>query len=281
MCFLSVTPVCHALISFSFFPPSLFRCSSLSFFLRPTTVTPFFFFALLLSCLFVHSDLLPWCTLLSRADAGSYFWLFVPIARILVYTHVTLTPPPPPPTTQIRNSRTAPPNEGSTHKNTHLQKTWHAFVLMSVCLRAEILPRNDALSGTEQKTAMSAFVQREEEIQSCCTETVCAHTDAHIHFLTSCAVLFDPMSIVRSGQRWFKDIYWPSKQTLYRGLTHGNAHARTHFQLMCISLSVDVTAKIHLERGMGDWGKHSMGKKGNQYKALKTLFILLSRTGIS
>lgn len=263
MCFLSVTPVCHALISFSFFPPSLFCCSSLSFFLRPTTVTPFFFLALLLSCLFVHSDLLPWCTLLSRADAGSYFWLFVPIARILVYTHVTLTPPPP--TTQIRNSRTAPPNGGSTHKNTHLQKTWHAFVLMSVCLRAEILPRNDALSGTEQKTAMSAFVQREEEIQSCCTETVCAHTDADIHFLTSCAVLFDPMSIVRSGQRWFKDIYWPSKHTYVHLIISG----------------LYVTAKIHLERGMGDWGKHSMGRKGNQYKALKMLFILLSRTGIS
>lgn len=116
------------------------------------------------------------------------------------------------------------PAQWGQYPQTHTsKKTWHGFVLVSVwehtcgsflCLRADPLPRNVALSHTQQKPAMSAFVQKEEEVQTGSTEeSLHTHRWKHIYFLTSYAVLFDPMCIVRSGQGWIKDVHWPSEHT--------------------------------------------------------------------
>lgn len=61
MCLLSVSPVCHTLISFSFLLPFPF-CSAfpLSLFLRLTAATLLLFPPLYLSCLLFHVDLPPW-----------------------------------------------------------------------------------------------------------------------------------------------------------------------------------------------------------------------------
>lgn len=131
LCFLSVSPVCHTLISRSPPPPPLF-CWIFSF-LCPATVTLLLFLPTVLRCLLsVVQTNFPGVLYPHGQDAVSCFWVFVPIARILLSTHVTPTPTAP--TTQIRKSAAAPPNGGQctwTHTHTHTEvEKLHALVLI-------------------------------------------------------------------------------------------------------------------------------------------------------
>lgn len=110
------------LLSLSFFP-SLSRCSAASLFLPTSSDCHSSFLLLFSGICFYWSDLLPLCTSHSWAATESYFRVLVPIARILLSTHVTPTPTAP--LIQIRK-RAAPPNRGSTQQHTHSRETKHS-----------------------------------------------------------------------------------------------------------------------------------------------------------
>ena len=203
-------PVCHTLISLPFLLP-LCSAAPLSLSLSlpcPTAVTLFCFLALLLSRFWFCSHLPPWCASPPEktSDLSSQF-----LVLSLGFCCTPMWPrPPPPPTVQIRNSRTAPPSGGRTHKNTHtFRKTWHAFVLMSVwehtcgsfCAWGQVLCPGMSLCFTHTKSRQSQPLFKEErKSRAAPLRKVCAHTHTHTlifpHFL--CSVIWSYMH----SQEW-------------------------------------------------------------------------------
>lgn len=260
---------------FLLFPPSLFCCSSLSLALPLSNschscLLPI---ALQLSCLFVRSDLLPWCTLLSRADVGLTFDL---LFLSLGFCCTPMWPPPPPTHYPNKEQHDCPAQWGQ-----YTQK--HTLTENMTCICAnESVPEGS--SSAQECQSVSHTIKASNT--SLCSKSgrntellhrgKFEHTQTDIHFLTSCAVLFDPMSIVRSRQNDLKAYTGRLDIHPYTGLTHRHAHASTHFQLMYISLSVEsVTAKNR--GGRGTEGCTAWGEKWSQYKVN---FILLSRPGL-
>lgn len=186
MCFLSMSPVRHALISFSLLLP---LCSAALLSLS---------IPLSNSC---RSSFSLSCSVICRLTAllrfpGQTSGLtseFLLLSLGFCCTPMWPWPPPhPQPRTNYPNKEQhkCPAQWGQCVQRHTLSENmtcicaheWvTVYIKLFLSLRADPLPRNAVLYHTWQKTGMSAFVQREEEIQYCSTEKVYTHTNTHIY----------------------------------------------------------------------------------------------------